>query len=417
MFIARSQARIRAARIAFLLLAAIPTAVVVGWAGYIGSDAHRVAVERAWQRATGLPLTIGRIDHPRPGVIRGHDCLLPATTERPAVSISAIEVESSADEDRVRLGSLACDAATASAMATLARAWLMDPLRFDRTCIIDVTHFSWADEPTAVDAAGLRIECVARAGSRAIRLVRRGDADDEVRLVRQMPAPSNDATDDRLELDASCLTPVPLAVLAAAGGVLADGHAAGLAAARVSGVLHAVREAGRWRGTAQGRIANVDLSAVAASVGGRAIGQATVDVTRIVWDDNRLSDGLVECATGSGWVDSRLFDRIVLATGARPGPAAVAEAESREFDMAACLATIGPAGVQFLPAPRLPNALAIRDAAIVLAAPPAPVPGDRLAWMLTTPGTAFGPAAGPGAWLMSVLPPLAPPEPSAGRQF
>lgn len=414
MFIARSQARIRAARIAFLLLAAIPTAVVVGWAAYVRSDAHRAAVERTWQRATGLPLTVGRIDHPRPGVIRGHDCLLPATTERPAVSISAIEVESSADEDRFRLESLACDPAAASALAALARAWLMDPLRFDRTCIIDVNDFHWADEPTTPDSAGLRIECVARVDSRAIRLVRRGDGNDEVRIVRHLSSPT---PDDRLEIDATCRTPVPLAVLAAAGGVLADGRAASLAAARVSGELHAVREAGRWRGTAEGRIADVDLSAVAASVGGRAMGQATVDVTRLAWNDNRLSDGLFECATGSGWVESRLFDRIVLATGARPGPAAATEAQAREFDMAACIATVGPAGVQFLPASRLPTALAVRDTAVVLAAPTAPVPGDRLAWMLTAPGTAFGPAAGPGAWLMSVLPPLAPPESGSGRQF
>lgn len=416
MFIARSQARIRAARIAFLLLAALPTAVVVGWAAYVRSDAHRATVERAWQRATGLPLTIGRVDHPRPGVVRGHDCLLPATTERPAVAIPAIEVESSADEDRVRLGSLACDPAAASALAALARAWLMDHLRFDRTCIIDVKHFHWAGDPPTPEPVGLRIECVARAGSRAIRLVRRGEATDEVRIVRHVSAPAP-GPDDRLEIDATCHMPIPLAVLTAAGGIQTDGHVASVAAARVGGELHAVREAGRWRGTAQGRMTDLDLAAVAAAIGGRAMGRATVDVTRLAWDDNRLNDGFVECAAGSGWVDGRLFDRIVLATGARPGPGVVGEAQAREFDMAACLATVGPAGVQFLPAPRLPTALAVRDSAVVLAAPAAPVPGDRLAWMLTAPGTAFGPAEGPGAWLMSVLPPLAPLESGSGRQF
>ena len=61
MFIARSAARIRAARTAFLLLAAVPTAAVIGWAAYLHSDGHRTAVERQWQNATGLPLTIGRI--------------------------------------------------------------------------------------------------------------------------------------------------------------------------------------------------------------------------------------------------------------------------------------------------------------------------------------------------------------------
>ena len=58
MFIARSRARIRAARMVFLLAGAVPVAAFVAWAAYLHSDSHRTAVERQWQDATGLPLSI-----------------------------------------------------------------------------------------------------------------------------------------------------------------------------------------------------------------------------------------------------------------------------------------------------------------------------------------------------------------------
>jgi hypothetical protein len=415
MFIARSQARIRVARFAFLLLAAIPTAGIVGWAAYVRSDLHRAAVERGWQRATGLPLSIGRIDHPRPGVIRGHDCRLPATEDRPAVVIESLEVESAADEDRIRLGGLICDRATAAAMADLARTWLLDDVRFGRTCLVEVTSLSWADAP-AEQPFPLKIECVARAGSRAVRVIRRGDVTDELRVVRQS-ATDAASSSDRLEIDATCRAPVPLAVVAAAAGLAPAADGGTPSTAWVSGRMHAEREAGRWQGEAQGSIIDLDLATVAAAVDAQAAGRATVDVTRLIWTESRLSDGLIECAIGSGWIDGRLFDRIVLATGARPGPAAEAASPIREFDAAAWIATIGPQGIQFLPTARLPGALAVDRSGVVLAPPATAVPGDRLAWMLTRPGTVFGPATGPGAWLMSVLPTPVPPPTTSGRQF
>jgi hypothetical protein len=424
MFIPRSLARIRAARTAFLLLAAVPTAAVIGWAAYLHSASHRTAIERQWQDATGLPLTIGRIEHPRPGVIRAHDCILPATADRPAFVIPLVELESSADEDRLRLGCLSCDPAAASTLASLARAWIMDDVRFRRTCIVDVVDFHWADEPIVRPRdqpptdVPLRVECVVKDHSRAVRVVWRGDSNDEVRVVRQTAAEA-DAKEDRLEIDARCSTPIPLAVLVAASGVEPSVATARAVTAHAAGEIHAVWQAGNWRGTAQGRITGIDLAAMAAAVGSRGGGEATIDVARLVWEEGRLTDGLVECGAGSGWIDGQLFDRIVLATGARPAPAAGSfEPQATcSFDAVACIATASGQGIQFLPAPRLPAALAIREGAVLLAPPPAPVPNDRLAWMLSSPGTAFGPAAGPGAWLMSVLPSPAPPTTGSGRQF
>lgn len=426
MFIARSQARIRAARWVFLLVAIVPTAAVIAWAAYLRSDAHRVRVERAWQTATGLPLAIGGIEHPRPGVIRGRDCRLPATASRAGVTISQVELESSADEDRLRIDRLACDPAVASALASFAREWLMDELRFPRTCLVEVGDFRWAqtlqdgtaDGPEPPPPVALRIECVVREGSRAVRVVSRGEAGDEVRIVRQLSSGDADSG-ERLEIDAVCPTPVPLAVLVAAAGVPASDAAASAGSGRVSGELRGVRDDDGWHGTAEGRISGIDLAATAAAVGGHAQGSARIDIARLAWSHGRLRDGLIECAAGPGWIESRLFDRLVLATGAAPGPAATAAPadNGRFFDAAACLVTIGEQGVQLLPSPHLPGALAVRDAAPLLAPPAGPVPGDRLAWMLTTPGTAFGPTTGPGAWLMSVLPPPTPPATGSGRQF
>ena len=79
---------------------------------------------------------------------------------------------------------------------------------------------------------------------------------------------------------------------------------------------------------------------------------------------------------------------------------------------------VGPHGVQVMANPRLPAGLAVAGGELLLAAPQAAVPADRVAWMLSAPGTAYAPAAGPGSWLISVLPDAAAPaQPESGRQF
>jgi hypothetical protein len=425
MFVARSAARVRLARVAFLLLGLAPAAALVVWAVHRQGDAHRAAIERRWQEAVGLPLTIGRVEHPRPGVVRGWDCVLPATEDRPAIGLPLVELESSADEDRIRIERFACDTAAATALVSLARTWLADDVRFRRTCIVEVADFSWsgvtpppADTPP-LPAVPLRVECVAGPVGRALRVVRRGTVADELRIVRE---PAADATGDAavqaVTITASCSEPIPLAVLAVAAG--AGLHAATASgAATVSGTLEATRSDDGWAGQARGRIAGIDLAAAASAVGGRATGAAEVDVTRLTWSGGRVTDALFECAAGTGSLDGRLFDRIVLALGARPGPAAtpLPPGGARGFDAAGCIVGVGPHGVQVMPATRLPAGLAIWQGDVLLAPPAAPVPGDRIAWLLSTPGTTYGPAIGPGSWLISVLPAAAPPPDGSGQQF
>ena len=425
MFVARSAARVRLARVAFLLLGLLPAAGLGTWAVQRRSDAHRAAVERRWQEAIGLPLAIGRVEHPRPGVVRGRDCVLPATEDRPAIGLPLVEVESSADEDRIRIEHFTCDTAAAATLAGLARTWLADDVRFRRTCIVEVADFSWGGgRGTSADAlpapaASLRVECVAGPVGRALRVVRRGGTADELRIVREPAADTGgDAAPQTVTVTANCAEAIPLGVLAVAAGAGSEAAAAS-GAATVTGTLEATRGADGWSGRARGAIAGIDLAAAASAVGGRASGSAAIDVTRLAWNGGRVTDALFECAAGAGSLDSRLFDRIVLALGARPGPAAtpLPPGGERGFDVAGCIVGVGPHGVQVLPTTRLPAGLATARGEVLLAPPAAPVPGDRIAWMLSTPGTTYGPAIGPGSWLISVLPPSAPPADGSGRQF
>ena len=117
MFVARSAARVRLARLAFLVLGLAPAAGLVAWAVHRRSDAHRAAVERRWQEAIGLPLVVGAVEHPRPGVLRGRECRLPAADGGPPIQLPLVEVESSADEDRIRVPTFTCDAAAATVIA------------------------------------------------------------------------------------------------------------------------------------------------------------------------------------------------------------------------------------------------------------------------------------------------------------
>lgn len=414
MFVARSAARIRRARLFFLAAGLAPTVALVAWAVHLRSETYRAEVQARWQEAIGLPIIVGRIDHPRPGVTRGHDCRLPPAAGRPAVAMPLVEIESSADEDRIRIPWLACDQGTAAIAFDLAGRWLVDDIRFRRACVVEVGRFSWGDatpreeEGPKASPPSLRVECVMHDGSRAIRIVRRDTTNDEVRIVRHPATPSGSTT--TYEVDATITTPIPLAILAS----VADGHSAGLTTAgphaTVTGSLVASRMNDGWHGEARGHVTGIDLATAAAAVGDRAMGTATVDISRLVLAGSRVRDALVEVTVSAGQVDRRLFDRIVLALAARPGAAAarIPPTEPLVFDEAACIIAIGPHGVQVQPTPRVPAGIATTRGEVLLAAPGSPVTADRIAWLLSSPGTTFGPTAGPGAWLMSVLPPLIP---------
>jgi hypothetical protein len=428
MFVARSAARVRLARLAFLVLCLAPFAGLTAWAVRCHSEAHRAALEQRWRVVLGVPLTVASVEHPRPGVTRLHDVAVPAAGGGAVLRLPLVELESSADEDRLRVEQFRGTAEAAAVLATLARDWLTDDVRFRRTCLIEVADFDWEEPPAGgpempaaghPDTGSLRIECVARSETRALRIVRRAATTDEVRIVRRPRLDqAGDAAPATVSISAECQRPLPLGVVAVAAGVPLP-WAAACRGAAATGTLDAEWTDAGWSGTARGRIAGLSLAAAAATVGGRGTGTAEVGVTKLEWKNGRVTTGLFECSAGPGSVDGRLFDRVVLALGARPGPAAgpLPPDGDRLFDTLACLIGIGPHGVQILPAASMPAAVAVRDRDILLLPPLAAVPGERVAWLLSAPGTSFGPAAGPGAWLISVLPGGGPPQGESATRF
>lgn len=433
MFIPRSMARLRLARVVFLALAIVPAAFIGGSAAYLRSGWHRDGVRIAWQRALGLPVEIGTVEHPRPGVQRLGDCTIADAEGRGRLLLPGAELETTATELRLRVPRLRCDDEAAGLLAMLAADWLARGERFDRNCIIEIDDFDWADA-SAVDrttasgvAAGdLRVECVATTEARAVRVVRRppGRAENaaavsELRVVRIVTrddvepagggpadARSVPAADVRVTVSGTVAEPIPFAVVA---GLARDTSLRGWSlgdSARVAGRVDLTWDERGWEGVMTGRVAGIDLAACAAMAGLRAAGDATVDVRSIRWSAGRLAECEFACETGPGEIGQALLEGLVRALGCRRGgaPRDAAQPAAQPFAAAGALVRINDGGLEVLAAPRFGGALMITASDATLWPPPGPVPAERLAWLLAPPDVPHVPAAGPGAWLMSIMP-------------
>lgn len=402
MFIERAASRIRFARTVFVLVGIVPCAVLVAWGLHLGSTAHRETLREGWQRAVGVPLEVDAVEHPRPGVVRARGCRMTAP-DGARLALPVVEIETGPTEVRLRIERLVCDAAAARLLGGAAAEWLGREARYPMDCVVEVGEFAWADQAAAT-APGLRVECVTRDGTRAVRIVRpvaaagRGD---ELRIVRTPAA--GETADDRTEVDLTAVEPLPLAIVAGALG------RAGLAmgeAATVAGTLHAVREDGRWSGVAEGRIDAIDLAACTAGMQARATGAATAVVRKLAWSRGRIRDAEIECTAGRGRVEQRLLDGLVATVGCRPGPAhrTLAGTSERTFDAAGCLLRLDARGVELVSGANLGGALAVADGLALVDPPGVVLPPERLAWLLAPPGAVFVPSGGPGAWLLDVMP-------------
>jgi hypothetical protein len=420
MFIARSAARVRRARVVFLVAGLLPCVALLAWAVHIRSAGHRESLRQSWQQRLGLAIEIGSVAHLRPGAVRAERCSLLDAAGQRVLELPSVEAESAATEDRLLIGRLRCDEHAAKLLAALARDWLHGEARFPRDCIVEVADFRWDAVAFPVEPTGpatpVRVECVAQAGSRAIRIVRHAAAGDEVRIVRTWTRDPTGAAIDRVEIEASCTDPVPWAIAAA---LLGGGPTAGTAlgpAAVATGTLRAARERGAWSGTVAGRITQIDAAACATALGSRAAGTATVDLDDVAWQQGRLCGGTIGWSVGPGWIDGRLLDRIGMALGCQPQATPRQTRSDQPIDAMSCVLRVGPNGVQILPAKGLREGLAMAEGRPLLLTPAAVVPFERLAWMLAAPDTAYVPASGPGAWLMSVLPEDASEPPRGGPQ-
>lgn len=421
MFVARSARRIRFARLAFVAVGLVPCAAVGAWAVHRNSTAHRDAIRRDWEQAVGLPIAMGSVEHPLPGVVRVRGCRLLAADGAAVVDVPKVTVETSPTEVRLGVASLACDPAGAALLAGLAAEWLERGARFRRDVVIDVDDFAWqvpaADgRPRRYERGRVRIECVVKEGDRAVRIVRRDGEDeggDEVRIVRSGGA---DRGSDRLDVEASCAEPLPFPILAA---VVGRGPVAGLllgGSALVRGGLTAARVDGAWSGTATGRVEGIDLTSCTSALVARASGTMDVRVEGMEWRGGRITAAECVCQASSGRVDRRLLETLISTLGCRAGAAYVGAVAERDavFDALGCALRIDGRGVAVAGVPHLGGAVVTAGGRPVLDPPAGIVPVERLAWLFAAPGAVYVPSSGGGSWLMSVLPNGGTVERSAG---
>jgi hypothetical protein len=171
------------------------------------------------------------------------------------VTAPVVDLESSPTEVRLRVGRVACSPRLARAATELVRQWLGQPTRFPLDCVVDVGELSWlaatASPAPGKDGIGrfpgLRIECVAAEGGRAVRLSGGGSADgaartDELRVLTTTTAATAAGPPAlRLEVAGAVATPVPVAILEACLGCDAGALSCG-ADAVVSGRIDSTCE-------------------------------------------------------------------------------------------------------------------------------------------------------------------------------
>jgi len=424
MFIARSARRIRFARIVFLLVGVLPCAALAAWAAHLRSAGHRESLRARWQQAIGLPLRVEAVEHLRPGVVRGRGCVLTAQHGGVPLAVPLVEIEDAPGELRLRVERIDLDADAAGLAAGLVAEWLAREARFPRDCVVDVEELHWRVPgwPTidrTSTAGRLRLECVARDGSRAIRCVlspAAGGPPAELRIVRA--AGAGDRPDaGRHDVTAGCTAPLPLAIVARLLEVAALPALPTGAAVVSGGTLAASEGESGWRGHLAARLERVDLATYSRRGGWRGAGLADVDVRRLEWGQGQVSFVEAEVLVGPGDVGRGVVDCLIRDFGCRPreGLFGIPVDTAPRFDAAGMLLRLDRRGVEILAPTRMHGALAIAAGRPLLDPPAAIVPLSRLADWLAGPGTGADPNVGSdGMW--SRLRDRLPRDPPAGRQ-
>jgi hypothetical protein len=417
MFIERSAGKIRLVRTLFVVLAALPCAGVAGWAAYRLSSMHQAAIQLDAGRLLGVPVELGGLRHLRPGGLWLDRCVLRSPDGAVAVAVEKIEIETSAEEVRVRVPTVGCSPEAAAVLAGIVSRWLTEPLRFPRAWVIDVGEVAWQVDGRAGTGRGakpVRVECVAVGPDRALRIVRPGSGEedgDEVRVIVRGPGAAADRT--VAEVHAAIRGSVPWSIIRAVVGAAPVGRLPLPAAALVRGSLEATATAAGWSGVARGDIDAIELADIDGLY--RCAGEAAIGVGRLEWSADRLTRLDANLAVIRGRIDQALLDTLVNAAGCRPGPAhqSLGGERLRAFDDLAATIAIDAQGVHLQAAPDRRGALVRRQGLSLVDEPAAAVPFDRLAWLLAPTPTPAVPAVPGAAWLLSVMPPLRTAVPTA----
>ena len=399
MFVAQQAARSRVVRTTFVVACLIPCAVLVAWAGWRRTGAHRDQLVREWAGTLGMPLAVGRVKHLRPGALRLMDVALPDGRGGESVRVPWVDVESSATEVRIRLSELNGTPTAIAAAVRLARAWLDEPTRFDRNVVIDIGRFGFGAAETA-GRAGMRIECVGAEAGRAIRL--RAEPENGEWLVVQALAVAG-VQGKRLSVRGQVATPVPLSAVAAALGWSA-GAAGGTGLATLAGSIDAEVGGSGWDGSFSAVLADVDLAAVTTAIPWHATGMARVDIDECRMVAGRVDSVRGRVVTGAGGIAQEGLEALVTSLGCRAGPGwrPAPRGTHIRFERGAASVEIDERGMRITAANQ--SALLVGADGSLLEPPVAAVSLSSVARALSSTTAPAVPATPMSGWLLSFFP-------------
>ena len=416
MFVAQHSARSRFVRTAFLAAGLLPCAALLSWASWRHSWGHREALRRSIEGHLGVGLSIGNVEHLRPGCVRLRDVVVHEKGSGAGIGIPCLDADVAAGEVRLRAMVVNSTPAAVAMLASLGRAWLEQPLRFERNVVVEVDELRVASGPrsTAVDGGiapwdggGVRVECVGTDGGRAIRIRTAPDSGDEL-VVRVL----DDTPDGRsaVEVQGRSSRPLPVPLVAAVLDWPALARTCG-AAATVSGSIDARSGADGWGGVIDAELARIDLSASTAGLSLRLDGEGALSIPEGRFAAGRLSRGRGRITGGPGSIARESLAMLVSIVGCQPGVAwkTIERGGEVRFDRLSADFSIAPDGVT-LAADADAGLIRIPGGAL-LTAPPGPVGIDRIAQALSHAALAAVPATPTSAWLLSTIP-LPPPSTS-----
>lgn len=399
MFIEQSVGRRRIVRAAFVLGAVVPCAALAAASWWRHSVEYRAAVAREVAANVGVPVSIGRVSHPRPGVRRLSNVAVGGSPGSAVLVVPEVEVEVAGDEVRLRVPRLECSTESVRLLAGIAHEWLFRPARFSRAWVVDVTEVTWllADGGRLTGHAGWHVECAAAGESRGVWARREPRSTEEIRVRVE-----GDSLHVEGQIDASLPVPIVAALLGPSGDwadVLGQ-------RAVVRGRIDAVQKHARsgWSGFLRGAIERIDLEMLAAR-GARGLGgEATIEVDRLRFAGGRLTDCDLVLGARGGTISQELLDGLVGNLGCRPGPAyrAIGGEQVRRFDAIACRLLVEGSDLAIR---AVEGDGLIRTQGLKMLEPPVgSAPLARVAWLLSPGGKPAVPATSASAWLISVLP-------------
>ncbi len=400
MFVAWQAERTRMVRRLFIAACLVPCAAVAGWAAWRHGAGHRDGLRTSLEEALGTGLSIGRVEHLRPGCVRLERVAVQDDRGRTVLRLDAAELEWSAGEVRFRVPALDLDPAVAAIAAGAARDWLAEPRRFPRDVVVEIGEILSPPPPGPADPAprGLRVECVAAPTGRAVRVRTEPEGGDG--LVVQAFA-GHDGEPSRVETHGVAVASLPIEVAAALLDWPELPEATG-PGATLSGTLATTIADGRLAGTFAGVLDRVDLAACTRRLPFRAEGGVRVAIEGCRVEDGRLAELRATVTGSAGAVERTALEALAGALGARPGAAWPTRTATASFDLLRARIDLDADGLRVSGVGN--GAIVSRNGAAILEAPPNAVPVDRIAWALSPPAAAQVPATAVTGWLLSVLP-------------